>query len=147
MATSFIQFDSADMATLEESITHSKENPFLMDKFSDKLRTTIDGEGCLVNEPANILSSLVWMLEPFLVEEPLPDNEKYMPERTSKRLYNSHDFWFVLMLINGVAACSEYNLTTIKLLQAKDLHKIEIFLAKVKGQVSAYGEDRDVIYS
>jgi hypothetical protein len=143
---SFSQFDSADFPTIGESVAHSKENPFVLDSFSDKYITTVDNQTALINEPSNVLSSLIWMLEPYLVSQTMPDDERYMPERTAKRLYNSHDFWYVCMLINGCPAASEYSYKSMKVLPAAELYRIETFLRTVKGQVSVYTEDRDVIH-
>jgi hypothetical protein len=143
---SFSQFDSADFPTIEESIAHSKANPFLSDSFSDKYITSVDNLSALITEPSNVLSSLIWMLEPYLTTETMPTGELYMPERTAKRLYNSHDFWYVCMLVNGCPAASEYNFTTMKVLPADELYRIETFLRTVKGQINVYTEDRDVIH-
>ena len=143
---SFLKYDSARFATLEASIAHAADNPFLLDRFSDKYAATIDGIRFLVNEPSNILSSFIWMLEPFVTTAVLPADERFMPEKTAKRLYDSHDFWYIPMLINNCPSVTEYEYREIKVLSSSELYRVEAFLRRVKNQVTIYTEDRDVIY-
>jgi len=143
---SFSQFDSASFPTLEESIANSLINPFLLDNFSDKYRTNIDGLPVLFNEPSNILQSLIWLLTPSLLTETMPQNEIFMPERTSKRLYGSHDFWYMPMLVNDCMCASEYKFTTMLYLPSSSLPDVEVFLNSVKGAVNIYDEDKSTIY-
>jgi hypothetical protein len=143
---SFKQFDSASFATIEASIKHSEDNPFIIDRFSDKYSAQIDGVSFIISEPSNILSSFIWMLDPYITTQPLPSDERFMPERTAKRLYGSHDFWYVPMLLNSCASVTEYEFSSIKVLTADQLYRVEAFLRRAKNQVTVYQEDRDVIY-
>lgn len=143
---SFSKFDSAAFPLMEQSIEHARDNPFLLDRFCDKFSTTRDGQGVLVSEPSSILSSLIWMLDPYLSVETFPADEIYMPEKTSKRLYNSHDFWYVCMMVNDCPSVTEYDFRTLRYLPAKELNRIEVFLRNVKGQVNVYLDEENIIY-
>ena len=143
---SFVQYDSAIFPTIEESVEHAKTNPFIFNNYSDRLLTLRDGENTIVYEPYNVMRSLVWMLEPFLVTYDMPVDEHYMPEKTAKRLYDSHDFWYVCMLINDCRSVKDYRFKQYKVLPAKDLYHIESFLDRSKGRLRVHDPEGDVIF-
>ena len=140
------QYDSADFPTIDQSIENSKTNPFLFNNYSDKLVALLEGENVIVHEPYNVLHSFIWMLEPYLVEYDMPESEYYMPEKTAKNLYDSHDFWYVCMLINDCKTVMDYKFKTYKILPAEELYHIETFLEKAKGSLRIYSPDSNTIF-
>ena len=146
MALSFASYDSAEFPTIEESIANSKTNPFLLNNFSDKLVALVEGQNTIVYEPYNVLQSFVWMLDDFLVTYPMPPDEYYMPEKTAKRLYDSHDFWYICMLINNVSNAKDYRFETYKVLPAENLYHIETFLDRAKGELRVYTPEADTVF-
>lgn len=143
---SFVQYDSAVFPTIEQSIEHSKLNPFIFNNFSNRLLTLRDGQNTVVYEPYNVMRSLSWMLEPFLVEYDMPVAEHYMPELTAKNTYDSHDFWYVCMIVNNCRSVKEYQFKRYKILPATELYRIETFLDRVKGSLRVYDPEKDVIF-
>jgi hypothetical protein len=144
---SFAKYDSADQPTIEASIEHAATNPFLLSNFQDVLVYRRDDNNVEVCEPRNVLAQFFWMLEPFLEQEPMPEDERFMPERTSKRLYDSHDFWYVVQLANGVTTCTEYDFATIKVLPADKLYLVETILLRAKNQTIAVTDgDEHIIF-
>jgi hypothetical protein len=143
---SFAQYDSADFPTIEQSIAHAETNPFLFNNYSDKLVALLEGENVVVHEPYNVLQSFIWMLEPFLVEYDMPEDEYYMPEKTAKKLYDSHDFWYVCMLVNNCVSCMDYKFKKYKVLPATELYHIETFLEKARGSLRVYNPDSSTVF-
>ena len=144
-AISFRKFDSADFATIEQSIEHAAENPFLLTKLQNQVVLTRNAENLYIAEPTNDLQQFIWMLDEFLVEETMHPSEYYMPEKTSKRLYDSHDFWYVCMLVNGCSSVTEYRYKTIKVLPPEYLYHIETFAIRAKRSTLVIPENDDLV--
>lgn len=146
MALSFSNFDSADFATIDESIVHSQSNPFLAGNYSDRLIATVDGANVIVHEPFNVLKSFAWMLDDLAVTYDMPQDEYYMPERTARRVYGSHDFWYVCMLVNNCSTVKDYRYTRYKVIPVESLYHVETFLDKARRSARVYSPDSNTIY-
>ena len=142
--TMFGNYDSADLAHIDESIAHAKENPFVSSKFSGKLITERDRKNVIISEPTSPLVQFVSLLEPYLVESTFRQEEKHSPERTSKRLYDSHDFWPICLLINKCRSNYDYDFKeTFMILPAESLYRVERFLGMVRSsaRVITFSDD------
>lgn len=129
MAISFSAYDSADFATIEESVAHSKNNSFIISNMSNKLVSVRGNELVTMIEPNSPLVNFLFMLDEFVIITEFVENEIFMPERTSKRLYNSHDFWYVCMLLNNCFTVKDYSFgTNFRILPANDLYRIDKFI-------------------
>jgi len=142
---SFSNYDSADKPTIEASITHAESNPFLLSRFQDVMIYRRGDVNVEIREPRNVLTQFMWMLEPFLTTEYMPDSEMYMPERTAKRLYDSHDFWYVCMMVNGCASVTEYNMGKMLVLPVDQLYRLEAILFRAKNTQTAISEGDDSV--
>ena len=146
MTQTLRRYDSASFPTIEESIANAVKNPFLIKNFSDSLLMTIDSETVIISEPINILRDFFWMLEDSLVSYVMPEDEFYMPELTSRRLYGTHDLWFICLLANNCVSMKNYKMTYYKVLPAAKINKIEIFLNHVKNTSRFFTSDNSVVY-
>ena len=142
---SFVQYDSATPATIEESIEHAKTNPFNVSNFARKISVTHQGVAYTVVEPLSVIKQFLDGLEEYIVTESLPSDEHYMPEDTALRLYGSRDFWFLIMLLNNVFSCTEYRLPEIRYIPAEQLFRIEKFLVR-DGSAPRAVSTGDVLY-
>lgn len=128
MAISFSAYDSGDFATVEESVAHSKNNPFIISNMSNKLIAVRNNELVTMVEPNSPLINFLFMLDEFVITTKFIENERFMPERTSKRLYGSHDFWYVCMLLNNCFTIKNYEFKDkFRILPSDSLYRIEKF--------------------
>lgn len=118
----FTEYDSSNFATIGESITHSKQNPFTVDKFGT---TILFGNGNKLTSPNSNIKSLLNNLDGLYINRNLTEAEYYRPETTAKLIYGSVDFWFLIMLINNFGTILDYIQPTIKVLPENELYRIE----------------------
>jgi hypothetical protein len=142
----FSSYDSAEFPLIEQSIEHSTTNPFIFNNYSNRMIAVRDSENIIVNEPYNILQEMIDMLSEHFVEYDMPENEYYMPERTAKKIYDSHDFWYICMLVNKCVTIKDYHYTKYFILPADKLFHIETFLDKVKNEVRMYQPDLYTVF-
>jgi hypothetical protein len=126
----FENYDSSSFPTLEESIAHSKENPFISTNFSAKLAI---GDYLIV-DPNSALKTFIDAYSDSMQDVVLNSDEMYAPEKVALRLYGSSDFWFILMIINKIPSVFEFNVATIKALPVNLLYKIETLLLNNNNQ-------------
>ena len=119
----FKEYDSSNFATIEESIKHSKTNPFNVNKFSTDI--TFSDTGNSVPSPITNIKQLLDTINDLYIEHSLTEDELYRPESTSLKLYGSPDFWFVIMIINNIGSVLDYTKRTIKVIPENKLFKIE----------------------
>lgn len=120
----FEEFNSSKFATLEESIAHSKDNPFISSNFNTKLEV---GNYTII-DPNSALKQFIDAYSDLMQDVILKDDEFYSPEKVALRLYGSNDFWFILMIINKIPTIFEFNVPVIKALPVNLLYKIETLL-------------------
>jgi hypothetical protein len=133
--TSFSNYDSSLFPTLPESIKHAQSNPLLIENLSDWMLTLYDTEEVLIQEPSCTLKSMVHMFDDVLETINVPTTEYYRPELTAKRLYDSYDFWYILLLVNNIYSNVKYNQPTIKYIPAKELVRLGKFAQRAKNVV------------
>jgi hypothetical protein len=144
--TSFSLYDSSKFADITESITDSKTNPFLFDNSSNIINTFIEDELTTVHEPINVFTQYRYIFEGLLINRNILDDEFYLPELTSYRMYGSHDFWYLFLVWNNIPSANEYNRRTIKVLPLDDLPKIESLLNIVTNKISDYTPNKYTIF-
>ena len=127
--TSLIKYDSANFPYINESIDHYKDNPFIVDNFTNKLVININSEyTALISEPDSIIKDLLEVFDDYILTKVLPIDEYYKPEQTSKRLYDSHDLWYILLLLNDCMSVKDFNMNTYKYIDPDQIGQISKFL-------------------
>lgn len=126
------KYDSAAFGTITESIVHSKTNPMIASKFAGELVITLGVDYFRIREPSSPLRDLFTLLEGEFVDTFIPNYEFYKPEHTSKRLYNTHELWNLILVINGMPNNLEYTQNNIKTLPVDKLYLIQRFLEMSK---------------
>lgn len=130
--TSFLNYDSSNFPTHPESIKHAATNPLLIENLSDWMLTTYDTEEVLIQEPSCTLKSMIHMFDDVLTTIDVPTTEFYRPELTAKRLYDSYDLWYILLLVNNIYTPEKYNRPTIKYIPSKELIRLGKFAQRAK---------------
>ena len=126
--TLFTNYDSSNFPTLEESINHASTNPFLLSNFHDKITVNFNNETYIISEPVASIKNYLNSFEPYFFNTDVLENERYRPESTSKRLYGTRDFWWLIMVLNGISSSIDFKVPNIKYLNPKELYRIEKFL-------------------
>ena len=140
------EFDSGKFPYIDQSIEHSKTNPFLMHNFTNEIRFALnDGNVIAITEPMNIIKDLIYLFEDNIFTRVLPEEEYYKPEQTAYNLYGSHDFWYVIMLLNNCFTFLEYDKKEIKYINPNELYRIEKFIGKSSNNVR-FIQSADVVY-
>ena len=132
---SFSNYDSSLFPTFPESIKHSMSNPLLIENLSDWMIDIYDGEEVMIQEPSCTLKSMIGMFDDVLETIAVPNSEFYRPEITAKRLYDSADFWYILLLVNNIYSPHKYNKSSIKYIPAKELIRLSKFSQRTKNIV------------
>lgn len=134
-------FDSGRFADIQDSILSADANPFTYDKYSDKMVFTDDtGVTREICEPVNNLQIFLSELDPYCTITSIPDGEIYMPERTALRLYGSHDFWYILLLLNNCRTMTEYTMSQVKYIRPSELYRLQLFLNLAKNEKKFYND-------
>ena len=137
---SFKKYDSSNFASFPESIAHSRKNPLLIENLSDYRSITMDDRMVKVQETNCLFKDLIHFFDNDLETTALPTSEHYRPEITAKRLYDSADLWYVILLVNNIYSVTKYNSDTISYIPATKLVKLEKFVEKAKRVVRPYEE-------
>ena len=138
---SFKKYDSAEFASFPESIVHSKKNPLLIENLSDHRSVVMDNRIVKVQETTCLFKDLIHFFDNDVEEMVLPIEEYYRPEMTAKRLYDSYDLWYVLLILNNIYTVNRYNQKVIKYIPALKLAKIEKFTGRAKRVIRQYDEN------
>jgi hypothetical protein len=134
----FQEYNSSLFPTIEDSILHSKTNPFIVSNFSTDI--IFSDSGNVIPSPITNINQLIKNLNDLLVNYNVSEEEFYRPETTSIKLYGSPDFWYLILLLNNIGTVLDYTKNTIKVLPEKDLFKIEQ-LFKVVKQIKVKNEN------
>lgn len=120
----FEKYDSSNFATLEDSIAHSKSNPFLASNFNPKLLIN----DYTIVEPTSTLKTFLSAYEDLFTEVTVDESYYYKPEKFSLFMYGSCDFAFLIMMINNINTVTDFNKATLKVFPENFLFKIENYL-------------------
>jgi hypothetical protein len=134
-STNFSQYDSCKFSSFPESIKHAKANPLLIENLSDWREVMIDGEIRMIQEPTCLLKDQINMFDNVLIDTEIPQSEFYRPEITAKRFYACEDLWYIILLVNSMYSINAYNKTSIKIIPANELVRIEKFVRKAKQNI------------
>lgn len=146
MSIKFSKYDSAVFPTIEESIEHAKTNPFLSKNFAGKIRVKYKDTEYIIMEPSPSIKMFLNSLSEFFIEDVIRDEENYSPESTALRLYGSHDFWFLVMLLNSFDSITSYKKgNSILVIPPEQLFRIEKFLVRHTSPIQEIS-DTSIIY-
>jgi len=93
------QFDTAAALSLEAEIALGKQNPFELRNLQFAVRMV---DGRVISEPTSVLQPYMEYIRTTLsttMDVGAAYDQK--PEHLSKRLYDTHDLWHLLMDLNG----------------------------------------------
>lgn len=126
----FQEYNSSLFPTIEESVLHSKTNPFVVSNFSTDI--VFNDTGNIIPSPITNINQLIRNLDNLLVDYNVSEEELYRPETTSIKLYGSPDFWYLILLINNIGSVLDYTKSIIKVLPEKDLFRVEQLFKVIK---------------
>ena len=126
----FQEYNSSLFPTIEESVLHSKTNPFVVSNFSTDI--VFNDTGNIIPSPITNINQLIRNLDNLLIDYNVSEEELYRPETTSIKLYGSPDFWYLILLINNIGSVLDYTKSIIKVLPEKDLFRVEQLFKVIK---------------
>jgi hypothetical protein len=145
----YTNYDSARFAYIDESIADSKNNVLTLDKYTSNIEYHIDNFKFIMSEPVSIIKEIIPVLfEGSYKVQNLPLKEWYRPESTAKRLYDTHDLWYLIMLVNKCSSYLDYKYETINYIDPEQAYKITKLLNtnKMKIKKSIKNLDEHTIY-
>ena len=129
-ATQYSNYDSGDFPLIPDSLNHAKNNVFVLDKYSNKLVFNEADRQVVVVEPTCVIYDFLALFGDNIFEENLPKSEWYMPEASAKRIYGTHDFWYIIMYCTAIQCTIDYTVDKIRYIDPAQVYRVEKFLGK-----------------
>lgn len=122
-----------NFATIDELIEWGKEQEISYRNLHKGAYITDSQSGDVIRIPLNsIMSDYRYFLEPYIIEVEMNDEELYLyqfkPKSLSYKLYNTTEYWSILLMINNCVSKVDFNKKKIKVLNPK---KILAFINEV----------------
>lgn len=113
-------------ATIEELIEWGKEQEISHRNLHKGAYITDSESGDVIRIPLNAtMNEYRYFLEPYIIEIEMNDEElykyQYKPKSLSYDLYNTTEYWSVLLMINNCISKIDFNKAKIKVLNPKTI--------------------------
>lgn len=113
-----------NFATIDDLIDWGKEQEVSYRNLHKGAYITDLQSGDVIRIPLNsIMSDYRYFLEPYIIEVEMNDEELYLyqykPKSLSYKLYDTTEYWSVLLMINNCVSKIDFNKQKIKVLDPK----------------------------
>lgn len=117
-------FDSSKFMSIKDSIDFNKENKFSLTNVSHVYN--IKNEVLIYQ--SHIFEDYQNIIDGYIITYGVYKSEFNKPEYTSKRLYDTPDFWWLLLWLNKMSSIFDFKKETISVLSAIGINMIHSIL-------------------
>lgn len=124
-------YNSARFASLDDSLAHSKNNPFVISNTS--IHTQINDK---IIKKGYVFKRFEFLLQEYTETSRVKITEYQHPEFFSQRVYGTPDLWYIVLWINGMRSFLDFNIENVKILTSQGLTILNRILEKYRNNIN-----------